>query len=107
MYTFCRNMLRGGIDCLKICLSIAENLDTFPKRYFIILFQSANSLAENRLWTALEHLTDNLHKLFLALLKCSPEAKQCTLNWVAGCLHSNAARGKMWNSQVIFNFIFM
>ena len=48
---------------------------------------------------AAESLADSLHRVFHALLKCSPEVNHMTLNWISGCLEANAARGKLWNRE--------
>lgn len=46
-----------------------------------------------------------MHKVFHLLLKCSTEVRHLTLQWIGNCLHSNANRGKIWNTQndVTFN----
>lgn len=30
---------------------------------------------------------------------CSPEVRHLTLQWIGNCIHANANRGKMWNTQ--------
>ncbi|XP_063973591.1 ubiquitin conjugation factor E4 A [Diachasmimorpha longicaudata] len=54
---------------------------------------------EGNIWTALDALSKNLHKIFHSLLKCSAETRHLTLKWIARCLKANAARGKLWNTQ--------
>ncbi|XP_015110282.1 ubiquitin conjugation factor E4 A [Diachasma alloeum] len=54
---------------------------------------------EGNIWTALDALSENLHKIFHSLLKCSPETRHLTLKWIARCLKANSARGKIWNTQ--------
>lgn len=46
-----------------------------------------------------------MQKVFHLLLKCSTEVRHLTLQWIGNCLHSNANRGKIWNTQndVSFN----
>ncbi|XP_068981426.1 ubiquitin conjugation factor E4 A [Bombus flavifrons] len=60
---------------------------------------------EGNIWTALDALNESLHKVFHLLLKCSTEVRHLTLQWIGNCLHSNANRGKIWNTQndVTFN----
>lgn len=66
--------------------------DLIPKFYFKV-----NSALEGNLWSATNELSDNLHRIFLNLLKKSSEVKTKTLNWIGKCLETNAARGKLWN----------
>ena len=47
----------------------------------------------------MDALSESMHKVFHALLKCSREVRHMTLQWLADCLHKNANRGKLWNSQ--------
>lgn len=61
--------------------------------------QSATSLVESQVWNASSHLTTNLHKLFLTLLKAGPQMKNRLLTWIGKCLKTNVARGKLWNVQ--------
>lgn len=60
---------------------------------------------EGNIWTALDALNESLQKVFHLLLKCSTEVRHLTLQWIGNCLHSNANRGKIWNTQndVSFN----
>ncbi|CAB0035642.1 unnamed protein product [Trichogramma brassicae] len=58
-----------------------------------------NSAAEGNIWTALDSLSDSLHKVFHTLLKCSPRVRDLTLSWLGDCLQANSNRGKLWNSQ--------
>lgn len=55
---------------------------------------------EGTLWTALEHLGDQMHGIFLKLLRIGGEIRPKTLDWIAGCLHSNNSRGQIWSTQV-------
>ncbi|XP_060832858.1 ubiquitin conjugation factor E4 A [Bombus pascuorum] len=54
---------------------------------------------EGNIWTALDALNESLQKVFHLLLKCSTEVRHLTLQWIGNCLHSNANRGKIWNTQ--------
>ncbi|XP_050589401.1 ubiquitin conjugation factor E4 A [Bombus affinis] len=60
---------------------------------------------EGNIWTALDALNESLQKVFHLLLKCSAEVRHLTLQWIGNCLHLNANRGKIWNTQndVTFN----
>ncbi|CAH2229401.1 jg14860 [Pararge aegeria aegeria] len=61
--------------------------------------QAATSMIETSIWNASSHLTNNLHKIFLTLLKGGPTIKNRLLSWIGKCLKNNAARGKLWNVQ--------
>ncbi|GBP03297.1 Ubiquitin conjugation factor E4 A [Eumeta japonica] len=61
--------------------------------------QAANNMMESSLWNASAHLSKNMHKIFLSLLKGGPIMRDKILSWVGGCLKSNAARGMLWNVQ--------
>ncbi|CAK9829483.1 Ubiquitin conjugation factor E4 A [Anthophora retusa] len=59
----------------------------------------SSAIAEEYIWTALDTLSELLQKIFHLLLKCSTEVRHLTLQWIGNCLHSNANRGKIWNTQ--------
>ncbi|XP_063624083.1 ubiquitin conjugation factor E4 A [Cydia splendana] len=61
--------------------------------------QSAISLMETSIWNASSHLTNNLHKIFLTLLKGGPQMRNRLLSWIGNCLKMNVAKGKLWNVQ--------
>lgn len=55
---------------------------------------------EGNIWTAMNSLNEQLHKIFHSLLKCSTEVRHLTLQWLSNCLHMNVNRGKLWNSHM-------
>lgn len=59
---------------------------------------------ESSIWTAMDNLSEQLHKVFHSLLKCSTETRHLTLQWIGNCLHANANRGKLWNLQTDMGF---
>ncbi|KAL4715997.1 hypothetical protein ACJJTC_013297 [Scirpophaga incertulas] len=63
------------------------------------LDQAATSVIETSIWNASAHLTNNLHKIFLTILKAGPQLRNRLLTWIGKCLKSNVARGKLWNVQ--------
>lgn len=79
------------------------NLSCLPKtvghpfEFFIEPLQQSNTAIEGNIWTALDTLSECLHKVFHLLLKCSPEVRHSTLQWIGDCLQANAKRGKLWN----------
>lgn len=60
---------------------------------------ASNSQMEGILWSNTEKINQEVHKLFLQLLKCSPKIKNIILTWIGNCLKSNVDRGKLWNAQ--------
>lgn len=87
--------LIGAILCLS-CLPKSPNglFEFFDKP-----LQQTASIVEGNIWTSTEFLSENMHKIFYNLLKCSSDVRHQTLQWLGHCLHSNAARGKIWNSH--------
>ncbi|XP_046484062.1 ubiquitin conjugation factor E4 A [Neodiprion pinetum] len=87
--------LLGALLCLS-CLpkTLEAPFDFFDKP----LQQSVTSM-EGNIWTALDALSESLHKVFHTLLKCSTDVRHKTLKWIGDCLHANAGRGKLWNSH--------
>lgn len=57
-------------------------------------------MIENSIWNASSHLNNNMHKIFLTLLKGGPQMRNRILTWIGKCLKANVARGKLWNVQV-------
>ncbi|XP_053995108.1 ubiquitin conjugation factor E4 A [Hylaeus volcanicus] len=89
------NTLLGAILSLSCLPKTIEE----PFYFFEKPFQQSNSNIEGNIWTALDALSESLQKIFHLLLKCSAEVRHLTLQWIGNCLHSNASRGKIWNSQ--------
>ena len=73
------------------CLSCLPKVNDGPYEFF----DSPTKSVEDAVWTSLNCICDNLHQLFLMLLKVSTESKHNTMQWIADCLHSNADRGKL------------
>ncbi|CAK1551101.1 unnamed protein product [Leptosia nina] len=81
-------------------LSVLPRTSTAPHEFFDNpTDQSAISMVETSVWNASSHLINNLHKIFLTLLKGGPQIKDRLLTWIGLCLKSNAARGKLWSVQ--------
>jgi len=55
---------------------------------------------ESNIWSGLEMLHVQLHKIFLYLLKAGPEVKHKTLSWLGSCLEKNMGRCKLWNIEM-------
>ncbi|XP_015600659.1 ubiquitin conjugation factor E4 A [Cephus cinctus] len=70
-----------------------------PFDFFDKPLQQPSAAVEGNIWTALDALGESLHKVFHSLLKCSAELRHLTLQWIGNCLHTNANRGKLWNSH--------
>ncbi|XP_044734743.1 ubiquitin conjugation factor E4 A [Chrysoperla carnea] len=95
--------LKAGSSFANTLLGALISLSILPKTnhgiydYFDRPLEQVNSALEGNLWSATNELSDNLHRIFLNLLKKSSEVKTKTLNWIGKCLETNAARGKLWN----------
>ncbi|KAK6625393.1 hypothetical protein RUM43_005690 [Polyplax serrata] len=77
------------------CLSCLPKVNDGPYEFFDSLNLQASKTVEDTVWTSLSCICDNLHQLFLTLLKASPEVKHKTLQWFSDCLFANADRGKL------------
>ena len=62
------------------------------------VLQAAN-ITEGNIWTSTDVVTENLYKIFHAMLKYSSEVQHQNLCWVADCLDASVGRGKLWNSH--------
>ncbi|XP_012254969.2 ubiquitin conjugation factor E4 A [Athalia rosae] len=82
-----------------LCLSCLPKTTEAPFDFFDKPLQQSVASAEGNIWTALDGLSISLHKVFHTLLKCSAEVRHKTLKWIADCLHANAGRGKIWNTD--------
>lgn len=82
-----------SISCLP--KTAKDPYDLFDKP-----LQQPNTVMEGTIWTAMNSLSEQLHKVFHSLLKCSTEVRHLTLQWLSNCLHTNANRGKLWNSHM-------
>ncbi|XP_023937191.2 ubiquitin conjugation factor E4 A [Bicyclus anynana] len=78
---------------------LPRNATGLPEYFDNPMDQAATSMIENSIWNASSHLTNNLHKIFLTLLKGGPAIKNRLLSWIGKCLKTNVARGKLWNVQ--------
>ncbi|XP_078043228.1 ubiquitination factor E4A [Augochlora pura] len=70
-----------------------------PYYFFEKSSRQTNTITDNAIWTALDKLTESLHKVFHLLLKRSEEIRHLTLMWIGNCLRLNANKGKIWNTQ--------
>ncbi|XP_033329559.2 ubiquitination factor E4A [Megalopta genalis] len=70
-----------------------------PFYFFQKSFGQTNTTIEDTIWTALDTLSESLHKVFHLLLKRSGEIRNLTLMWIGKCLRLNASRGKISNTQ--------
>jgi len=91
------NTLLGSI----LCMSCLPKTPDGSYEFFEKAVLQAASITEGNIWTATDVVTENLYKIFHALLKCSSEVRHQILCWVADCLHANVGRGKLWNSHVL------
>lgn len=82
-----------------LSLSCLPKTPDGPYEFFEKALLQAASITEGNIWSATDVVTENLYKVFHALLKCSSEVRHQTLCWLADCLHANAGRGKLWNSH--------
>ncbi|XP_011494935.1 PREDICTED: ubiquitin conjugation factor E4 A [Ceratosolen solmsi marchali] len=96
---------RNGKAYADTLLGSLLNLSCLPKTingpyyFYNKPFEQQNSIIDQNIWIALDGLSESLHKIFHALLKCSYEVRHMTLLWIGDCIHANENRGKLWNSH--------
>ncbi|XP_049779135.1 ubiquitin conjugation factor E4 A isoform X2 [Schistocerca cancellata] len=81
-----------------LSLSCLPKTPNGPYEFFQDPLQSPDIEGAN-IWPALSFICENMHKIFYNLLKSSTQLKHETLSWLANCLHSNSARGKLWTAH--------
>ncbi|RVE45348.1 hypothetical protein evm_009977 [Chilo suppressalis] len=91
-----QDSLLGALLSLSVLPRTATSLHEF---FDNPMDQAATSMMESSLWNASSHLTNNLHRIFLTLLKAGPQMRNRLLTWIGKCLKTNVARGKLWNVQ--------
>ncbi|KAJ8722101.1 hypothetical protein PYW08_004503 [Mythimna loreyi] len=83
-----------------LSLSVLPRNASLPHDFFDNpMDQAATSMIETSVWNASSHLTNNLHRIFLTILKGGPHLRNRLLSWIGKCLKSNVSRGKLWNVQ--------
>lgn len=93
---FYQDSVIGALLSLSVLPRTASSLHEF---FDNPVDQAATSMIEISIWNASSHLINNLHKIFLTLLKGGAEMRNRLLTWIGKCLKSNVARGKLWNVQ--------
>ncbi|XP_041979674.1 ubiquitin conjugation factor E4 A [Aricia agestis] len=79
-------------------LSVLPRNNSYSQHFFDNpMDPAATSMVETSVWSAASHLTNNMHKTFLTLLKAGPPIKSRLLTWIGKCLKANVSRGKLAN----------
>ncbi|XP_014486144.1 PREDICTED: ubiquitin conjugation factor E4 A [Dinoponera quadriceps] len=86
------------------CISCLPKTAQAPYDLFDNPLRQSNSAIESNIWSAMDILSEQMHRVFHSLLKCSSETRHLTLQWLSNCLHANANRGKLWNSHTSMGF---
>ncbi|KAJ0176606.1 hypothetical protein K1T71_007785 [Dendrolimus kikuchii] len=86
----------GALLSLSVLPKTASSLHEF---FDNPMDPDASSLVESSVSNASSHLINNMHKMFLTLLKGGPHMRTRLLTWIGKCLKANVARGKLWNVQ--------
>ncbi|XP_050536909.1 ubiquitin conjugation factor E4 A isoform X2 [Daktulosphaira vitifoliae] len=67
--------------------------------FFLKPMEELSGPLENNIWNGMDTLHQQLHLIFLHLLKSGPEVKHKTLLWLGSCLEKNSGRCKLWNIE--------
>lgn len=87
-----------GIAFANTLLGSAFSLSCLPStpgglyEFFDKPLNTPFSIVENNLWTSMAALTEELHSIFLSLLKTT---RRQTLAWIGACLDANIHRGRL------------
>lgn len=98
----------GAIDGIRfansllgqlLCISIMPKNQNGPYEYYENLADAQSSSLNSSLWNALKLHLDELHGLFKGFLLIGGEVRGKMLEWIGTCLHTNLARGQLWNAH--------
>ncbi|CAL1542242.1 unnamed protein product [Lymnaea stagnalis] len=57
-------------------------------------------MVEQSVWRSTEQLVSGIHKIFVDLMKVTPDMRHYTLRWLGLCIQGNAGRAKLWASNL-------
>uniref|UniRef100_A0A0B7A894 Ubiquitin conjugation factor E4 A n=1 Tax=Arion vulgaris TaxID=1028688 RepID=A0A0B7A894_9EUPU len=60
-------------------------------------------MVESSVWGATEQLVSGIHKIFVDLMKVTPDMKHYTLRWLGLCIQGNTGRAKLWANNLPAN----
>jgi ubiquitin conjugation factor E4 A len=60
-------------------------------------------MVEASVWGATEQLVGGIHKIFVDLMKVTPDMKHYTLRWLGLCIQGNTGRAKLWSNNLPAN----
>lgn len=94
-----------GIQFAETLLGKLLSLSILPKthngqhEYFTNVAEAQSNTLTNSLWNYLTLHLDEMHTIFKGFLLVGGETRNQMLEWIGLCLHSNVARGQIWNAH--------
>ncbi|XP_035829834.1 ubiquitin conjugation factor E4 A isoform X2 [Aplysia californica] len=86
-----------------LSLSVLPRYDKGPFQFFSkpsVQTKKEVDMVENSVWQATQQLIGCIHKIFVDLMKVSPDMKHYTLRWLGLCIQGNAGRAKLWANNL-------
>lgn len=82
-----------------LSLSILPKTHNGPYEYFETLSEIQSGAGKDSVWNALRFHLDDMHAVIKGILLVGGETRNKMLEWFGLCLHSNVARGQIWNAH--------
>lgn len=82
-----------------LSLSILPKTQNGPYEYFENMADAHSSSLASSLWSYLTLHLDEMHTIFKGFLLIGGEIRNQMLEWIGFCLHTNMARGQIWNTH--------
>lgn len=89
------NSLLGAL----LSLSILPKTHNGPHEYFENVSEVQSGALKDSLWNSLKFHLDDMHGIIKGFLLVGGETRNKMLGWIGLCLHSNVARGQIWNAH--------
>lgn len=80
-----------------LCLSIMPKNQNGPYEYYENMADATSSTLTSSLWNYLKLHLDEMHSIFKGFLIIGGDVRNQMLEWIGKCLHTNVARGQIWN----------
>lgn len=82
-----------------LSLSILPKTHNGPYEYFDSVAEAQSTTLSSSLWNYLTRHLDDMHTIVKGILLIGGETRNKMLEWIGLCLHTNAARGQIWNAH--------
>ncbi|BFZ02587.1 hypothetical protein BsWGS_05626 [Bradybaena similaris] len=86
-----------------LSLSVLPRAESGPFQFFSKPSTQSKKevdMVEASVWGATDNLIGGIHKIFVDLMKVTPDMKHYTLRWLGLCIQGNTGRAKLWASNL-------